>query len=234
MILRFTGTGDVAGMIVEPIMGEGGIIPMPDGYLERVSGIVRNAGGVMIVDEIQTGFGRTGRLFGFQWSKITPDILTLAKGIASGLPISAVVTTKEIGDLLKPVDHTSTYGGNPVASAAALENIKVIVKLKLWENAARIGDMLIKELNEQKEKYEFIGDVRGKGLMIGVEVVREGKPSPLMAEKIRGEAEKMGLLVNVGGMYGNILRIQPPLSITTEQATKALNILNQAFNTVKG
>jgi len=228
-ILRFTGTGDIAGMIVEPIMGEGGIIPMPDGYLERVSEIVRSAGGVMIVDEIQTGFGRTGRLFGFQWSKVTPDILTLAKGIASGLPISAVITNKEIGDLLRPVDHTSTYGGNPVASAAALENVRVIVELKLWENAARIGEMLLKDLWEQMEKYEFIGDVRGKGLMIGVEIVEEGRPSPIKAEIIRDKAEKMGLLVNVGGMYGNVLRIQPPISITTEQATKALDILHKVF-----
>ncbi len=232
-ILRFTGAGDIAGMIVEPIMGEGGIIPLPDGYLERVSETVRNAGGVIIIDEIQTGFGRTGRLFGFEWSNIIPDILTLAKGIASGLPISAVVTTMDIGELLSPVDHTSTYGGNPVASAAALENIKVILELRLWENAAKIGEMFLKSLQEQMDKYRFIGDVRGRGLMIGVEIVDMGRPSPLKAEKIREEAEKRGLLVNVGGMYGNVLRIQPPLSITSDQAARALTILDQVFKTVE-
>lgn len=225
-------TGDIAAFICEPIFGEGGIIVPPKEYIPEAVKIFREHGALFIDDEVQTGFGRTGKLFGIEWYNVEPDIMTLAKGIASGVPIAAVVTTEEVASVMGPIDHCSTYGGNEVTCAAALENIKVLLEEKLHEKALEIGKIFMEGLNELMEKHKLIGDVRGKGLMIGIELVKDREkktPAPDEANKVRMEAQKRGLLINVGGMYGNVLRIQPPLLITEEQAKKALEILDNSL-----
>ncbi|MGB9676006.1 MAG: aspartate aminotransferase family protein [Candidatus Bathyarchaeales archaeon] len=222
----------VAAFIAEPIMGEGGIIPPPSEYFKLVKEILNENGILFIADEVQTGFGRTGKLFGIQHYNVEPDIMTLAKGIADGFPLGACIVREEIGNAFEPGDHLSTFGGNPVSAAAALANIDVILKEKLSEKAAEKGAYIMKRLNEMKDEYPIIGDVRGKGLMIGVELVKDqAKKTPAADEtrRIRDLCREKGLLIGSGGVKGCVIRIQPPLVITKEQIDNALNILDAAI-----
>lgn len=230
-----TAGGDVAAFISEPIMGEGGIIVPPEGYLKEAVEIVREHEALYIADEIQTGFGRTGKLFGVEWYGVEPEIMTLAKGIASGVPLAAVTVTEEIAEVLTPIDHCSTYGGNALACAAAVANIDVLLEERLTEKALRMGEKIMRGLEDLAEKYPLVGEVRGKGLMIGVELVKDReskKPAAEEAERIRLEAMKRGLLINTGGVFGCVLRFQPPLLITEEQVERALEILDDSFRVV--
>ncbi|MEM2947069.1 MAG: aspartate aminotransferase family protein, partial [Candidatus Bathyarchaeia archaeon] len=172
-VIDYCTSKGVAAFIAEPVMGEGGIIPPPSEYFKLVKEILDENGILFIDDEVQTGFGRTGKLFGIQHYGVEPDIMTLAKGIADGFPLGACIARKDIGDSFEPGDHLSTFGGNPVSAAAALANINVILNERLSEQAEEKGAYIMKRLNEMKDELPLIGDVRGKGLMIGIELVKD-------------------------------------------------------------
>lgn len=229
-----TGKG-IAAFIAEPVMGEGGIIPPPPEYFKTVKKTLDEYGILFVADEVQTGFGRTGKLFAIEHYGVAPDIMTLAKGIADGFPLSACITRQDIGDSFEPGDHLSTFGGNPVSAAAALANINLMLREKLPEQAAEKGNYIMKRLNEMKENYDIIGDVRGKGLMIGVELVKDRKkktPAKDETRKLVELAREGGLLIGSGGVKGCVLRLQPPLVIEKEQIDKALDLLETIMNEV--
>jgi 4-aminobutyrate aminotransferase-like enzyme len=216
-------------------MGEGGIIPPPPEYFKLVKETLDRNGILLIDDEVQTGFGRTGKLFGIEHYGVKPDIMAMAKGIADGFPISACTARADIGSSFEPGDHLSTFGGNPVSAAAALANIEFIIRKKLPEKAAEKGAYMIKRLKEMQDEYSIIGDVRGKGLMIGVELVKDRKKTPAKEEtgRIRDAAREKGLLIGSGGVKGCVLRIQPPLVIEKNQMDEALSILETVIKGVK-
>lgn len=235
-LIKFHTFGDVAAFISEPIMGEGGIIIPPDDYLSKVVKKLRDHEILYIADEIQTGFCRTGKMFAVEWYGVEPDIMTVGKGIASGLPIAATLISDEISEVLSPIDHCSTYGGNALVCAAGLENIKILMEERYDERALKLGSLFLERLKEIAERQEMIGDVRGKGLMIGVELVKDKEkkvPAPDLAEAVRLEAQKRGVLLNTGGVHGCVLRIQPPIAITEEQAERALNVIEDSMRAVR-
>src|ERR1700686_5943168 len=168
--IRYDTTNDVAAFIVEPIIGEGGIVPLPAGYLQRVKEILDPRGILLIVDEVQSGFGRSGRMFAIEAYDIEPDIMTLAKGIASGFPLGAFIAREEIADSFSPGDPMSTFGGNPVSCAAGVATIDMLVEEHLPERAARVGASVRARLDAFAAESELVGDVRGSGLMIGMEL----------------------------------------------------------------
>jgi 4-aminobutyrate aminotransferase len=234
-VIDYCTSKGVAAFIAEPVMGEGGIITPPPEYFKIIKETLDEYGILFIADEVQSGFGRTGKLFAIEHYGVEPDIMTLAKGIADGFPLGACITREDIGNAFEPGDHLSTFGGNPVSAAAALANINVMLRDKLPEQAAEKGEYLMKRLNEMREKYPIIGDVRGKGLMIGVELVKDRtKKTPAVDEtrKIRDSCREKGLLIGSGGVKGCVLRIQPPLIIEKGQIDKALSILEEAIKEV--
>jgi len=233
-LILTTTTGHIAGALVEPIMGVGGFVTPPDGWMETFVGIVRKYGGLFISDEVQTGFGRTGgKMWGIEHSSVKPDIMTMAKGIANGYPISAVLTTGAIADAWKG-GNISTFGGNPISCAAANATIDQITGDKLVENAAAMGKILREGLEALKAKYTIIGEVRGRGLMQGVELVNDEKagdrtPAVQATTRLFEETKKRGMLIGRGGLYGNVLRVAPPLVVGKNEIQDALKILDEAF-----
>lgn len=236
-VIQHCTTGQVAGWISEPIQGVGGCVEMPEGYLNRVYEYVRNAGGVCIADEVQTGFCRTGdHYWGFEMLGVKPDIVTMAKGIGNGFPLGAVVTTPEISAVLSRRLTFNTYGGNPIASSAGLAVLNVIDEENVQENVKITGTRLKNGLLELQKKYSCIGHVRGQGLMLGVELVNNPdtkEPSPEKATEILVESRKHGLLIGKGGFYGNVLRIKPPLIISEQDVDFALNVLDDVVSNLK-
>jgi 4-aminobutyrate aminotransferase-like enzyme len=233
-VLRFHTSGDVAAFIAEPVLGEGGIIVPPPNYFKAVKRILDRHDILFIADEVQTGFGRTGAMFGIEHYGVEPDIVVTAKGIANGFPLGAFTTRDEIAASFQPGDHLSTFGGNPVSCAAAIANIEFLLREDLPSKARQDGDYILAQLGPLKERYPGIGDVRGLGLMIGIELVDvDGStPVPAQAEAIRAFCLENGVLVGVGGVYGNVVRIQPPLVITRDQIDYALEVLERAFEKV--
>jgi alanine-glyoxylate transaminase/(R)-3-amino-2-methylpropionate-pyruvate transaminase len=232
-LIRTTTTGEVAGIIVEPILGVGGVITPPEGWFRLAVDIVRRHGGLFVCDEVQTGFGRTGEMWGITHEKVQPDIVTMAKGIANGYPISAVVTTAAIASAWR-AGNISTFGGHPVSCAAANATIDAIVEDKLVDNAAAVGKVLRVGLEALKAKYGVIGDVRGRGLMHGIELVRDepaGDRTPAVETTVRvfEETKRRGLLVGRGGLHGNVLRIAPPLVVGRAEVDEALALLDESF-----
>ena len=227
--IRQQTSGDVAAFVVEPVLGEGGIITPPAEYLTVAARIMHEQGALLIIDEVQTGFGRTGKMFGVEHSPdVTVDIMAMAKGIAAGFPLGAFTASEKIADAMKPGDHLSTFGGNPIACAAALANIAVLQEEKLIENAAVRGAEVLARCQAMQEKCRLIGDVRGQGLMIGLELVRDlqtKEPAPTEAKAVRARMRERGILVGVGGIFGNVVRLQPPLSITAEECDRAVSAL---------
>ncbi|KAG5243163.1 alanine--glyoxylate aminotransferase family protein [Salix suchowensis] len=221
-VIDFGTTGHVAGFISESIQGVGGIIELAPGYLPAAYGSVKKAGGLCIADEVQAGFGRMGSHFwGFETQGVVPDIVTMAKGIGNGIPLGAVVTTPEIAEVLTRRSYFNTFGGNPLCTAAGLAVLKVMEKENLQKNALVVGSYLKKRLTELKGKYEIIGDVRGRGLMLGVELVTDRQQkTPAKSESIHvmEQMKELGVLIGKGGFYGNVFRITPPLCITKEDA----------------
>jgi len=184
-VIEYCTSKGVAAFIAEPVMGEGGIIPPPPEYFKIVKEILDDYGILFIADEVQSGFGRTGKLFAIEHYDVEPDIMTLAKGIADGFPISACVTRVDIGNSFEPGDHLSTFGGNPVSAAAALANIDIMLRDNLPKKAAEKEEYIMKRLEEMKERYVIIGDVRGKGLMIGIELVKDREKKTPAKEETR-------------------------------------------------
>jgi 4-aminobutyrate aminotransferase / (S)-3-amino-2-methylpropionate transaminase / 5-aminovalerate transaminase len=225
--LRFTTSDNVAAMIVEPIMGEGGIIVPPNGYLPAVKEFLEKHGILLIADEVQTGFGRTGKMFAIEHDGIEPDIMTLGKGIANGLPLSAMMTRPEIAAAFKPGDHLSTFGGNPVSCAAALATIEFHHREHLAQQAADKGAAIMDALRERIGSDPHVGEIRGRGLMIGIELVEDTDktPAPKLARSIVAHCRARHILIGCGGMYGNVIRIQPPLVITPEQLGKVTDAI---------
>ncbi|CAN1134229.1 Alanine--glyoxylate aminotransferase 2 homolog 2, mitochondrial [Linum perenne] len=232
-IIDFATTGQVAGFVSEAIQGVGGIIEAAPGYLPAVYKSIRKAGGLCIADEVQSGFARTGNMWGFEAHGVVPDIVTMAKGIGNGMPLGAVVTTPEIADVLTRRSYFNTFGGNPVSTAAGHAVLRVIEKDNLRENAAVVGGYMKDRLTALKDKYEVIGDVRGRGLMLGVELVtdREMK-TPANAETLHilNQMKEMGVLIGKGGFYGNVFRILPPLCFTKADADYLVDVMDYAMS----
>ena len=229
--IRFATSGDVAAFIAEPVMGEGGIIVPPANYFVEVKKVLDRYGILFIADEVQCGFARTGRMFAIEHYGVVPDILVTAKGIADGFPLSAFTARPEIAAAFKPGDHLSTFGGNPVCCAAALANIQYMEQENLCSRVAELGAYAISRLSELRSQFPLIGEVRGKGLMIGIELIKDATLSPASeeAEAILNACMENGLLVGVGGIEGNVIRFQPPLVISKQQIDTALDIFATVF-----
>ena len=230
-VIRFGTPGRVAGFIAEPIQGVGGVTHGAPNYLGEAYEIVREHGGVCIADEVQTGFGRTGEHYwGFQNYGVQPDIVTMAKGIGNGVPLAAVATRRDIAETLTKRIHFNTYGGNPVSMAAGMAVLDVIDEEGLQENSRVVGARFRAGLDALAERHALVGDVRGKGLMLGVELVGDGKePAPAAALAVMEHAREMGLLLGKGGLHGNVLRIKPPMCISAEDVDFALEVMEIAF-----
>ena len=213
-------SGDVCAFIAEPVMGEGGIIVPPDDYFKVVKEWMDAEGVLYIADEVQSGFGRTGKMFASEWYGVEPDIMCMAKGIANGWPLGAFIARPEIADSFQVGDHLSTFGGNPVSCAAGVANIEFHKEQKLAQGAVRKGDALQARFRELQKSQPLIGDVRGKGLMVGVELVADPKTKAYGSEAAaftRQYCLEHNLLIGVGGNFGNVLRVQPPLVIDDAQ-----------------
>jgi len=232
LILHAT-SGRIAGYIAESIQGVGGTVTLPDGYLKAVYKHIRDHGGVCIADEVQTGFGRTGtKYWGFENQDVLPDIVTMAKGIGNGAPLAAVVTTPEIAKALAQRIHFNTYGGNPVSSAIGRAVLKVIDNEGIQKNALEMGNALKEGLLKLQKKYSIIGEVRGKGLMIGMELVKDKKtktPAKDETSQVFERAKELGLIIGKGGLYGNVFRIKPPMCINKEDVKFTLDVLDNCL-----
>src|SRR5665213_167871 len=228
-----TGTsGQIAAFMAEPIQGVGGVITPPPEYFKIVFKAVKKYGGLFISDEVQTGFGRTGKnWFGIEHWEVTPDIMTCAKGMANGAPIGATITTKELAASYQGLT-ISTFGGNPVTSVAAKATIEFIEEEKLLENSETVGNYFRGKLDELQQKHALIGDVRGKGLMLGVELVKDRitkEPAPDATTQLLERTREHGLLIGKGGLYSNVIRLSPMLNIAKTDVDDAVRILDRSF-----
>lgn len=220
---------DVAAILMETICGEGGYVFPTARWVKKVRELCDRHGILLIMDEIQTGMGRTGKMWGFEHFDIVPDIITVAKGIASGMPVSAVVSDKAIMDHWAPGSHGGTYGGNAVGTATALATLQVMRDEKLPENAERMGTVLMDSLREIQRDFPVIGDVRGLGLMVAVEFVKpDGSVNPgAVASVIQRAFEEKVLLLNCG-TYDEAIRVIPPLVVNEAQIRDFLAVFRGA------
>jgi 4-aminobutyrate aminotransferase len=222
-------------MIAEPIQGVGGFATPPDGFFAAFKETLDRHGILFISDEVQTGWGRTGEHFwGYQAHGITPDMLTFAKGLGNGIALAGVVASAPLMDSL-PANSISTFGGNPLSTAAGLANLDFLIEHDLQTNAYKVGNRLKSNLDGLAETSKIIAEVRGKGLMLGVELVKKGstEPDPGAAAAVMEAAKREGLLIGKGGLYGNTLRIAPPLSLTEEEADEGFEKLSRAVDFVE-
>jgi 4-aminobutyrate aminotransferase len=231
-LIMTTTTGEIAAFMAEPILGVGGFIVPPPGYFERAVEITRKHGGLFIADEVQTAWGRTGnKWFGIEHWDVQPDIITSAKGLGNGVPIGITVATPEVADKYPGLTF-STFGGNPVSMAAALAVIKVIEEEDLKRNAAEVGGYLRQKLEGLKEKYRIIGDVRGMGLMQGIELVKDREtkePAPQAVLRVLEETKRRGVLIGKGGLYGNVIRTGMMLNSTKDHVNELIEALDAGF-----
>lgn len=234
--IRHATSGKVAGFIAEPMQGVGGVVEMPPSYLKGVYKHVREAGGLCISDEVQTGFGRTGEAFwGFETvggAGVFPDIVTMAKGIGNGCPLAAVVTTPEIAKSLATRIHFNTFGGNPVSMAQGLATLNVMLDENYQARAKRLGEVLFSGLKALKAKHPLIGDIRGKGLMCGIELVEDHAsktPASAKCAAVFERCKDLGLLIGKGGFFGNVLRVKPPMCLEEADIAFLLGVLDVAL-----
>jgi len=230
-IIRFDTSGDVAAFIAEPVLGEGGIIPPPEPYFKKVKEILDRYNILLLIDEVQTGIARTGKMFAIEHYGVEADVIAVAKGIANGFPLSAFIAPDEIADTFQPGEHLTTFGGNPVSCAASLATINFLERERIIDKVVEQEKWLKEKLESIKKKYPIIGDVRGRGLMIGVELVKDSAKTPAAAEAnaVRNSCLEKGLLIGVGGILTNVLRIQPPLVITDDQLDEAAAIIEKSL-----
>jgi 4-aminobutyrate aminotransferase-like enzyme len=238
-LIQTTTTGKIAGFLAEPIQGVGGFITPPPEYFKIAVEIIRKYGGVFICDEVQTGFGRTGtHMFGIEHWGVEPDIMTMAKGIANGMPLAATIATPEIADSFKKL-QISTFGGNPLSCTAANATLEVIEEDNLCDNAAKRGAQLRAGLDALKVRHPaLVGEVRGKGLMLAMELVVDEKsgdrtPNPAATLRLFEETKKRGLLIGKGGLHGNVLRISPPLNVSSADVDEAIAKLGDSFQAMQ-
>lgn len=231
-LIQTTTTGEIAAFMAEPILGVGGFIVPPQGYFQRVYEITRKYGGLCIADEVQTGWGRTGdKWFGIEHWDSEPDIITSAKGMANGIPIGWTIATPEVADKFPGLTF-ATFGGNPVSTAAALAVIEMIEDDDLRTNARVVGNYLREKLEELKDKYPVIGDVRGMGLMQGLELVKDREtkePAPAAVLQVFEETKRRGVLIGKGGLYGNVIRTGMMLNSTKDNVDELVAALDAAF-----
>jgi 4-aminobutyrate aminotransferase len=224
-------SGDVACLIVEPIQGVGGFATPPDGFFGPMKKVLDQHGILLISDEVQTGWGRTGENFwGYEAHGVTPDIITFAKGVGNGLAMGGVVARAELMDSIN-ANSISTFGGNPLAAAGALANLRYVLEQDLQGNALRMGRRFVDRLQPAVDAADWIAELRGKGLMLAIETVHpEGlQPDPAAAAQLMERTKRRGLLVGKGGLYGNVLRISPPLTVTAEEIDEAADILAEVI-----
>jgi alanine-glyoxylate transaminase/(R)-3-amino-2-methylpropionate-pyruvate transaminase len=235
-LIDYATPGKIAGYIAESIQGVGGFVEFPPGYLREVYAHVRAAGGVCIADEVQTGFGRLGTHFwGFETQGVIPDIVTLAKGIGNGAPLAAVVTTPQIAAVMAQKVHFNTFGGNPVVSAIGRAVLEVIERENLQANCLELGRHLRAGFARLKERHKIIGDVRGQGLLLGLEFVKDRatrQPGREECAQVMENARELGLLLGKGGLWGNTIRFAPPMCLTRADADFALAVLDEAIGAV--
>ncbi len=236
-MIRYETPGEVACFIAEPIQGVGGAVTPPREYFEIVYEIVRKHGGLCIADEVQTGFGRTGtkHSWGFRNWGVTPDLVTMAKGIGNGVPLGACTTRPEIARVMKHRVHFNTFGGNPISMTQGLATLEVIDSEGIQQNALKVGRHLKDRLFELQERQPLIGDVRGMGLMLGVELVRNRQSKePATAETIEllELCKERGLLIGKGGIAGNTLRIKPPMCLTRDDADFLVDCLDEVLTVI--
>ncbi|HEY0474554.1 MAG TPA: aspartate aminotransferase family protein [Kribbella sp.] len=233
-VIETTTAGDVACMIVEPIQGVGGFSSPPDGLYAAFKQVLDEFGILLISDEVQTGWGRTGEHFwGIQAHDVVPDAMTFAKGLGNGFAIGGVVARAGLMDSLS-ANSLSTFGGNPISTSAAKATIEYLLDHDLQANAAKRGAQLMDGLRGISEEFPELGDVRGKGLMLAAEIVKDGtEPDAATTAKLQQETKNRGLLIGKGGLYGNVLRMAPPMTLTEEETAEALEILRDSFNTLR-
>ena len=225
-----TAPRETAAVLVEPVLGEGGYVPPPPGFLNGVGQICDEHGLLFIADEVQSGFGRTGRWFGHQHYDVSPDVLVMAKGLASGFPLSGIAARPQLMDAWISGSHGGTYGGNAVSCAAAVATIRVICEEGLVENSARMGDYLMSRLRTVQARHPVIGDVRGLGLMVAAELTAaDGQPDTGTAKAVRLACLEEGLMLLTCGPYGNVIRWIPPLIVNQAQLDEALGIFEGAL-----
>jgi 4-aminobutyrate aminotransferase/(S)-3-amino-2-methylpropionate transaminase len=222
----------IAAIIAEPIQGEGGFVVPPKEYLKALQEICNEMDILLITDEVQTGFARTGKMFASEHFDIEPDLITLSKSIAAGMPLSAVVGKADIMDAPNPGEIGGTYGGSPLGCVAALKVIEKIEKYNLIDRANEIGSIIKKRLDEMYEKYDVIGDIRGKGAMLAIELVKDRKtkePYKEIIKKITSYALEKGVIFIDAGIFGNVIRFLPPLVMTEDQVNRAMDVLDEAI-----
>jgi len=237
--ISYTGeevkVSSVAAILVEPMQAHAGYISPPKEFLQNLRKIADEHEMLLMIDEIQTGWARSGRLWACELSEVTPDIMTVAKSVAAGIPMSAVIARSEIMDELGPAAHSTTFGGIPLAATVALVVIDIIMRERLWERARKMGDRFMKGWRELAEKYKIIGDVNGRGLFIGIELVEDKKTKEPAAKKnkiLQMECFKRGLLYERAGYYGNRINLMPPLAIDEKEIDKSIEIFDQSLKAV--
>jgi 4-aminobutyrate aminotransferase-like enzyme len=231
--VRANSTGSLAGLIVEPYLGAAGFVFPPQGWLKRLEQWLRGRGLLFTLDEVQSSYGRTGKFWAMQWEGLTPDLVTIGKGIGSGVPASALAARAEVIGVLGQGEMSSTMGGNPLASAAVAVVVDIMKREHLVENALRMGNLMMSRLRDIKEKSPHVGDVRGMGLVMGVELVKDKKskePAPDLTRKLIDVAAENGLLIGSVGTFGNVIRVAPPLVITEAEAHESLDIFEKALS----
>lgn len=236
-VIRHNTTGSIAAILVEPIQGTAGNVVPPPGYLKELQAVARENGALLIADEMITGFGRTGKLFGVEHEGIVPDIMTLGKGMGGGFPVSALISTDEIVSAKPfsfPSASSSSYGGNPLAAAAARVTLEIILEENLVENSREVGAWLIRHIEEMAGRYSFVGQVRGRGLMIGVELVRDKKSRELLSTQASQALFQIGLKEGILLMISSsAIRINPALIISQQEAARGLEILDSVFGQIQ-
>ena len=230
--IRAVSTGSLAAVIIEPYQGAAGFIFPPDGFLKRLEAWAKEKGIVFILDEVQSSFGRTGKMFAAEWDDLHPQLMAIGKGIGSGIPTSAIMAESKVMSCIGQGEMSSTCGGNPLSSAACSAVIEIMQKERLHENALAVGTVMKQRLEEVQERCPYLGDVRGRGLVIGLEIVRDKKtkePAADLTKKLIVKCAERGLLIDSVGLFGNVVRVAPPLVITEEQAHRSIDIMEDAL-----
>ena len=234
--VRANSSGSLTGVVVEAYQGAAGFIFAPEGWFPRLEQWIRSNRLLFALDEVQSGFGRTGKMFAMEWEKLTPDLVALGKGIGCGMPASAVAARSDVIGVLGAGEMSSTMGGNPVACAAVVAVVEIFEREKLEQNALRIGGLMKSRLDRIRENCPWVGDVRGQGLVMGVELVKDKKtkePAPDLTRNLIDAAAQNGLLIGSVGVFGNVIRVAPPLVITEDEAVESLDLFEKSLGMLR-